>query len=140
MSKLRAFLIHLSISAAIVGTVFVIIFFFWYPDPYFRVSGANDIVRETFDSSVRASRYALQALGMHPFDAERSATVFVDHDLDAIRRMAKLWDPNLSSFENKAYADAARDNTQALRNAMKNDRSTPNNRSERAWTPHGGIG
>ena len=44
MSKLRAFLIHLSISAAIVGTVFVIIFFFWYPDPYFRVSGANDIV------------------------------------------------------------------------------------------------
>jgi CPA2 family monovalent cation:H+ antiporter-2 len=102
-------------------------------------SGANDIVRETFDSSVRASRYALQALGMHPFDAERSATVFVDHDLDTIRRMAKLWDPNLSSFENKAYADAARNNTQALRDAMKNDRSTLNNRSERAWTPHGAV-
>ena len=105
-------------------------------------SGANDIVRETFDSSVRASRYALQALGMHPFDAERSATVFVDHDLEAIRRMAELWNPNLSSFENKAYADAARNNTHALREAMKNDRSTLNNRAERAersWTPHGAV-
>ena len=45
MSKLRAFLIHLTISATVVGTVFAIIFFFWYPAPYFRVSGANDIVR-----------------------------------------------------------------------------------------------
>ncbi len=45
MSKLRAFLIHLSISATIVGAVFAVIFFLWYPDPYFRVSGANDIVR-----------------------------------------------------------------------------------------------
>ena len=45
MSKLKAFLIHLTISASIVGTVFAIIFFFWYPYPYFRVSGANDIVR-----------------------------------------------------------------------------------------------
>ena len=56
--------------------------------------------------------------------------------------MAELWDPNLSSFENKAYADAARNNTQALREAMKNDRSTLNNRAERAersWTPHGAV-
>lgn len=45
MSKLSAFLIHLAISATVVGTVFVIIFFFWYPYPYFRVSGADDIVR-----------------------------------------------------------------------------------------------
>jgi hypothetical protein len=45
MSKLRAFLIHLAISATVVGTVFMIIFFFWYPNPYFRVSGADDIVR-----------------------------------------------------------------------------------------------
>ena len=44
MSKLRAFLIHLTISATVVGAVFAIIFFFWYPAPYFRVSGANDIV------------------------------------------------------------------------------------------------
>jgi hypothetical protein len=45
MSKLRAFLIHLAISATVVGIVFATIFFFWYPDPYFRISGADDIVR-----------------------------------------------------------------------------------------------
>jgi hypothetical protein len=45
MSKLRAFVIHLAISATVVGTVFAIIFFFWYPVPYFRVSGADDIVK-----------------------------------------------------------------------------------------------
>jgi CPA2 family monovalent cation:H+ antiporter-2 len=100
-------------------------------------SGANDIVRETFDSSVRASRYALQALGMHPFDAERAATVFVDHDMDAIRRMAEVWDPNLSSFENKAYTQAARNNIQALRAAMKDDRSVLHDRSDRSWAPPG---
>jgi hypothetical protein len=45
MSKLKAFLIHLAISATVVGTVFAVIFFFWYPSPYFRISGADDIVR-----------------------------------------------------------------------------------------------
>ena len=45
MSKLRATLIHLTISAAVVGCVFALIFFVWYPAPYFRVSGADGIVR-----------------------------------------------------------------------------------------------
>ncbi|MFT5172889.1 MAG: CPA2 family monovalent cation:H+ antiporter-2 [Gammaproteobacteria bacterium] len=100
-------------------------------------SGANDIVRETFDSSVRAARYALQALGMHPFDAEKSATVFVDHDLDAIRRLAELWDPNLSPFDNKAYTQATRENVHSLRVAMKSDRSSLHDRSDRGWIPPG---
>jgi len=40
MSKVRASLIHLSISALVVGTVLAIIFFLWYPAPYFSVVGA----------------------------------------------------------------------------------------------------
>ncbi len=45
MSKLRAFLIHFSISATVVGIVFAVIFFVWYPDPYFRIAGTGEVVR-----------------------------------------------------------------------------------------------
>jgi len=44
MSKLRAFLIHLSISATVVGVVFAVIFFAWYPDPYFQIAGTRRVV------------------------------------------------------------------------------------------------
>ncbi len=45
MSKKRAFLLHFSISASIVGVVLAVIFFLWYPTPYFKVSGASDVVK-----------------------------------------------------------------------------------------------
>ncbi len=45
MSKKRAFLLHLSISATIVGIVLALIFFLWYPAPYFKVGGASDVVK-----------------------------------------------------------------------------------------------
>lgn len=43
--KIKAFSIHLSISATIVGFVFVLIFFFWYPKSFFEANGAWGIVR-----------------------------------------------------------------------------------------------
>ena len=42
--KLIAFLLHLAISIAIIGVVFVLIFFFWYPQPYFETNGAWSII------------------------------------------------------------------------------------------------
>lgn len=45
MSRTRAFLIHLTISATVVGAVFAVIFFIWYPDPYFRIAGTANVVR-----------------------------------------------------------------------------------------------
>ena len=45
MSKLRAFLTHFAISAAIVGIALGVIFFVWYPAPYFQVAGAWNVVR-----------------------------------------------------------------------------------------------
>lgn len=45
MTKLRAFLIHLSVSATIVGAILAVVFFIWYPYPYFEVSGAAAVVR-----------------------------------------------------------------------------------------------
>jgi len=44
-SKRRAFLTHLALSATIVGTVCGLIFFFWYPPPYFGIKGAWNVLR-----------------------------------------------------------------------------------------------
>ena len=43
--KIKAFLIHLTISASIVGIVIALIFFYWYPSPYFEANGAWTVLR-----------------------------------------------------------------------------------------------
>ncbi len=43
--KITAFLIHLAISATIVGFVFFLIFFYWYPKPFFEANGAWTVLR-----------------------------------------------------------------------------------------------
>jgi hypothetical protein len=45
MNKLQAFLSHFAISAVIVGAVFAVIWFLWYPAPLFQVVGAWNIIR-----------------------------------------------------------------------------------------------
>jgi len=65
-------------------------------------AGADDIVRETFDSSVRAAKYTLRALGVHPYDAERAADEFVIDDRKMLLEMAEDWDPRLQVHENPA--------------------------------------
>lgn len=43
--KTRAFLIHLAISALVVGLAIALIFVFWYPPPYFQVIGTWMVLR-----------------------------------------------------------------------------------------------
>ncbi len=45
MNRLRAFLIHLTILAALLGATSAVIYFIWYPEPYFEVLGAWYLVR-----------------------------------------------------------------------------------------------
>lgn len=45
MKKSRAFLVHLSLSATIVGIVCALIFFVWYPRPYFEIVGAWSVLQ-----------------------------------------------------------------------------------------------
>ncbi len=45
MTKSRAFLIHLSLSATIVAVVCGLIFFVWYPTPYFSIVGAGSVLK-----------------------------------------------------------------------------------------------
>ena len=72
-------------------------------------AGANDIVRELFDSSLRVGRYVLENMGLTEYEASQAETVFYHHDRDALRQLAELWDPNLPAEQNTAYIKRARE-------------------------------
>ncbi len=71
-------------------------------------AGCRDIIRETFDSSVRTGRTAYEALGMHPFDAELLARKFAEDDRYILREMAVVHDPEIPIHENPAYVEKSR--------------------------------
>ena len=72
-------------------------------------AGANDIVREMFDSSLRAGRYVLENIGLSEFEAAEAEKTFYAHDRHAIRELAQVWDPEKPSGENEAYVERAKE-------------------------------
>jgi len=66
-------------------------------------AGANDIVRELFDSSLRAGRYVLENIGLSEFEAAKAEKIFFDHDRAAVRDLAQVWKPGVSASENADY-------------------------------------
>ncbi|MDF1669161.1 MAG: monovalent cation:proton antiporter-2 (CPA2) family protein [Roseovarius sp.] len=72
-------------------------------------AGANDIVREMFDSSLRAGRYVLENMGLSEFEAAEIEKTFYHHDRHSVRELAALWDPSIPTIENKAYIARAKE-------------------------------
>ncbi|MDC0739642.1 monovalent cation:proton antiporter-2 (CPA2) family protein [Cognatishimia sp. SS12] len=81
-------------------------------------AGANDIVREMFDSSLRAGRYVLENMGLSEYEAAISEQTFFQHDRQAVRELAELWDPDIPSAQNKAYIDRAKELEQDLETSL----------------------
>lgn len=98
-------------------------------------AGADDIVREMFDSSVRAGKYALQKLGQHPFEVEKAANAFVDHDRDTLRQLASVWQDGVSVFDNPEYVDATKARNKLMDDAVKGLKTELHDSAERGWTP-----
>ena len=72
-------------------------------------AGANDIVREMFDSSLRAGRYVLENIGLSDFEAANIEQFFFHRDREALRELAALWTPDVPVSENAAYVARARE-------------------------------
>ncbi|MCX8953137.1 monovalent cation:proton antiporter-2 (CPA2) family protein [Ruegeria sp. NA] len=68
-------------------------------------AGANDIVREMFDSSLRAGRYVLENIGLSEYEAAQAEQTFYHHDRKAVRDLAELWVPGLPIAENRKYIE-----------------------------------
>ena len=71
-------------------------------------AGANDIVRETFDSSVRAGRYVLENSGFTEYEAAKVSQTYYKVDRAALRDLAELWVPGQPVHLNEAYVARAR--------------------------------
>jgi CPA2 family monovalent cation:H+ antiporter-2 len=95
-------------------------------------AGARDIIRDTFDSSVRAGRSALEALGVHPYDAERKVRGFLVNDREQMFELASSYDPGMPAHENERrtreyidrYAEVMQGNSEAF-----------GSRLDRGWVP-----
>ena len=81
-------------------------------------AGANDIVREMFDSSLRAGRYALENLGLTEFEAAEAEEMFYHHDRKAMRELAELWQPGVAVSDIPAYVARSRELNNDLETAL----------------------
>jgi len=81
-------------------------------------AGADDIVREMFDSSLRAGRYVLEHVGLSEYEAAEAERVFYRHDRETVRELAQLWDPDIPASQNEAYIARARELEKDLEAAL----------------------
>ncbi|HDZ81125.1 MAG TPA: potassium transporter [Roseobacter sp.] len=83
-------------------------------------AGADDIVREMFDSSLRAGRYVLENLGLSDYEAAEAQRMFYSHDRASVRELASLWRADVPPSENKAYVARAKELQKDLETAFLN--------------------
>ncbi|MDP3261355.1 MAG: cation:proton antiporter [Tabrizicola sp.] len=84
-------------------------------------AGANDIVRETYDSSIRAGRYALENLGFSDYEAASLSQTFYKVERGALRELAELWVPGQPVHLNEAYVARATQLDRDLQDALLGD-------------------
>ncbi len=93
-------------------------------------AGADDIVREMFDSSIRAGRYVLENIGLTEFEAAEATKVFYEMDRYGVRELAKLWREDLPADKNEPYIARAKELQQDLETALA--QQADENRKQRA--------
>ena len=98
-------------------------------------AGARDIIRDTFDSSVRAGRSALEALGFHPYDAERQVRGFVLNDKAQMFALASSYNPSVPAHENEEYVRRTREYLDRYAEVMKGNAAAFSSRLDRGWVP-----
>lgn len=83
-------------------------------------AGADDIVREMFDGSLRAGRYVLEKMGLTDYEAHDAERMFYHHDRRSVRELAALWDPDTPAARNAAYVAKAKELQKDLETAFLN--------------------
>ncbi|MCJ8333190.1 MAG: monovalent cation:proton antiporter-2 (CPA2) family protein [Epibacterium sp.] len=81
-------------------------------------AGARDIVREMFDSSLRAGRYVLENSGLSEYEAAQAEQTFYNHDRMTVRELAQFWDPNVAAGDNPEYIKRSKELHRDLETAL----------------------
>ncbi|MBO9467914.1 cation:proton antiporter [Tropicibacter sp. R15_0] len=72
-------------------------------------AGCRDIIRESYDSSMRMSRSAFEALGLSRYQAQSMVDTFNDMDRKSMLMAAEHYDPAIPALENEAYINSIKD-------------------------------
>jgi len=72
-------------------------------------AGATQIVRENFDSSIRAGRYVLEGMGFSDYEAATLSQAYYQLDRGAMRSLAELWVPGERMDLNPAFVARAKE-------------------------------
>ncbi|MEM7081619.1 MAG: cation:proton antiporter [Pseudomonadota bacterium] len=83
-------------------------------------AGCRDIIRETYDSSLRIGRSAFEALGHSREQAERMVDVFNDVDQSIMRTAANHYDPEIPIEDNEIYIQKIREMRDEWETDLKN--------------------
>lgn len=83
-----------------------------------HAAGADEIVRETFDSSLRVGRYALERLGIPDFEAAELERRFSKLDRQATRELASVWKPGVPVDRIPEYIELAKELNKDLETAL----------------------
>ncbi len=81
-------------------------------------AGADDIVREYFDSSLRVGRYVLENMGISEHDASELQKLFFKLDRASMRDLAEVWKPGVPMQQNPAYIARAKELNRDLGDAL----------------------
>ncbi len=81
-------------------------------------AGANDIVRDYFDSSLRVARYALENVGLSEYEASELQKLFFQLDRASMRDLAELWKPGIPFNKNPEYVARAKELNRELEAAL----------------------
>lgn len=73
------------------------------------IYGCRDIIRETYDSSLRMGRSAFEALGMKRESAEQMIDVFVQHDRVSMVEVADAHKIGVPFHENQDFIKRLRE-------------------------------
>jgi CPA2 family monovalent cation:H+ antiporter-2 len=72
-------------------------------------AGCRDIVRETYDSSLRMARSSIEALGYNRHQASRMTDAFAEMDRVSMVMAAEHYEPDVPMHENEAYMGRVRE-------------------------------
>ncbi len=81
-------------------------------------AGADDIVRELFDSSLRVARYVLENSGISEFEAAELEKIFFTHDRASVRELVNYWKPGVAVEDNPAYVARSKELNSELETAL----------------------
>lgn len=82
-------------------------------------AGCRDIIRETYDSSIRATRSTLKAIGYNQEQAERMIKTFEDFDRKIMLELAEVYNADDKDSDNNEYSRFVRENRKAWEQELK---------------------